>query len=269
MCLTLATVLNGCSENEKSIVPDVTGEFDVTILKTGKSDAIVLKTQNHSVIIDCGEKGDGDKIVEYCEENNISKADYIFVTHFDKDHVGGFPEVIESIDAENIIVPDYEGSNGEYKKYLKAVEKNGIKPTAITEDMYFILDDVLFEISPPKKQSYEEEDNDFSIVVSATHGENRFLFAGDAEEERLAEVMSELEGEYDFLKVPHHGRYNENTEKFIKSVNPEYAVICANEKNPPDEKTLSALENAGSEIYITKDGTVFAASDGKKIEIIQ
>lgn len=270
MCFVVAALLvSGCQAKIPNESLAVTGDFEFTVLKAGQADAIILKTTNHSVIIDCGEKDDGDKVVKYLEENNISNVDYFFVTHFDKDHVGGFSEVMESITTNNIAVPDYEGSNGEYKKYLKTIEEKKLNVIKLQEDMSFYLDDVFFEVSVPQKKSYAEGDNDYSLVISVTHGENTFLFAGDAEAERLTEVISKFGYGHDFLKVPHHGKYNKNTERFIKIINPKYSVITDSEKNPAEEKTLSYLDLADSEIYSTKNGNVSVFSDGKEIRIIQ
>jgi len=264
-------MLCGC-QNKKDITveaPAVTGSFDFTVLKAGQADAIFMQTENHSIILDCGEKDDGDEVVELLHEKGISNVDYIFITHFDKDHVGGFPEVMDNVTASNIIVPDYEGNNDEYEEYLKTVSNKGLQITPLTKDTNFILDDVLFEISVPKKQSYAEGDNDFSLVISVTHGDNTFLFAGDAEADRLTEVIATFGRQYDFLKVPHHGKLNKNTKRFIKTIKPTYSVICDSEKNPAEDETVSILEFVESEIYSTRNGNVSVLSDGKEIKIMQ
>ena len=267
--LTATLLLGGCSTDTKIEAPSVTGKFDFTILKAGQADAIFMQTQTHSIILDCGEKDDGDELVELLQEKGVSNVDYIFITHFDKDHVGGFPEVVENVTASNIIVPDYVGNNDEYEKYMETVDSKNLTVTALTEDTIFTLDDVLFEISTPKKQSYAEGDNDFSLVISVTHGENTFLFTGDAEKDRLTEVLSEFGKQYDFLKVPHHGKYNKNTKRFINTIKPTYSVICDSEKNPAENETISLLESIKSEIYSTKEGDISVMSDGKEIKIIQ
>ena len=210
-----------------------------------------------------------EKIVELLQEKGISNVDYIFITHFDKDHVGGFPEVMDNVTASNIIVPNYEGNNDEYEEYLKTVSNKGLQITPLTKDTNFILDDVLFEVSVPKKQSYAEGDNDFSLVISVTHGENAFLFTGDAEADRLTEVLSEFGRQYDFLKVPHHGKANKNTKRFITTVKPTYSVICDSDKNPTEDETISILEFVESEIYSTRNGNISVLSDGKEIKIVQ
>ncbi|MBO5453465.1 MAG: MBL fold metallo-hydrolase [Clostridia bacterium] len=271
LVLALIIVFSGCQkENKETLeIPEVVGSFDFTVLKAGQADAIFLQTENHSIILDCGEKDDGDELVELLQEKGISNVDYIFITHFDKDHVGGFPEVMDNVTASNIIVPDYEGNNDEYEEYLKTVSNKGLQITPLTKDTNFILDDVLFEISVPKKQSYAEGDNDFSLVISVTHGDNTFLFAGDAEADRLTEVIATFGRQYDFLKVPHHGKLNKNTKRFIKTIKPTYSVICDSEKNPAEDETVSILEFVESEIYSTRNGNVSVLSDGKEIKIMQ
>ena len=271
LVLALIIVFSGCQkENKETLeIPEVVGSFDFTVLKAGQADAIFLQTENHSIILDCGEKDDGDELVELLQEKGISNVDYIFITHFDKDHVGGFPEVMDNVTASNIIVPDYEGNNDEYEEYLKTVSNKGLQITPLTKDTNFILDDVLFEISVPKKQSYAEGDNDFSLVISVTHGDNTFLFVGDAEADRLTEVIATFGRQYDFLKVPHHGKLNKNTKRFIKTIKPTYSVICDSEKNPAEDETVSILEFVESEIYSTRNGNVSVLSDGKEIKIMQ
>lgn len=271
LLLALIIVCSGCQDNANVSVeaPIVSGEFNFTILKAGQADAIIMQTQNHSIIIDCGEKDDGDEIAEYLQEENITNVDYMFITHFDKDHVGGFPEVMENVTASNIYVPEYEGNNNEYETYLKTVKEKNLTITKLNKNTSFTVDDVLFEVSTPKKKTYSEGDNDFSLVISVKHGENSFLFAGDAEAERLTEVISEFGMQYDFLKVPHHGKHNKNTKRFVTTIKPTYSVICDSEKNPAEEETISILEFAGSEIFSTKDGDVSVISDGNKIEITQ
>lgn len=264
--------LCGCKISDKlteAKLPEVTGNFDFTILKIGQADAIILRTANHNVIIDCGEKDDGDEILEYLQTNDINTVDYLFITHFDKDHVGGAAKVIEHINTKNIITSDYEGTNVEYENYIVTAQEKNITPILLTENISFTLDDVFFEILPPLKKVYKEGDNDFSLAIAATHGENTFLFAGDAEAERLTEIISQTGKTYNFLKVPHHGRYNKNTKAFIEAIKPSYAVITCSKKNPAEDETIAVLENAKCYIYYTKDGDVNVTSNGHKIEITQ
>lgn len=269
LALSFIFVFCGCSETaNKEIGIQLVGKFDFSVLDIGKADAIVMQTQNYCVIIDCGEKGDGKKILNYLTENNIETVDCMLITHFDKDHVGGAANIINNTVVKTIITPNYEGTNSEYKKYVTAAENKSIIPKKITEKYKFTLDDVIFEVYPPKKSDYDEADNDYSLVIKVTHGENEMLFTGDAEDERIDEFARELSGEYAFLKVPHHGRISKRTQMLIKNTKPQYAVITDSEKNPAEEVT-KILEKCGSEVYYTKNGTVLVSSNGKSLNISQ
>lgn len=270
ICICTAAFLCSCNFSvQKLSAPEAEGEFDVAVLDVGKADAIILTTKNHSVLIDTGNRGDGKKILDYLSDKGIDYVDYLFITHFDKDHVGGAVKLINNLDIGQIIVPNYEGNNTEYERYAEAMEKNGKTQTVIGSNMTFVLDDVLFEAYGAKKSSYKESDNDFSIVISATHGENRFLFAGDAEEERLGEIISQMDLEHTFLKVPHHGKIENNSEQFFKSVNPKYAVITCSAEEMCDGEVTDILESMGCEVFLTLDGSVEVSSDGKEIKIEQ
>ena len=267
LCLFLISACAATQEKEVEIAaPEAVNDFTVKVMSIGKADAIILMTANHTVLIDTGNRGDGKEILKYLESRDIAKIDYMIITHFDSDHVGGAVKLLNSIDIENIIAPKYKGSSGEYKRYINALSENVKKQQVITSKMSFVLDDALFEVYPAKQNYYKERDNDFSIVVSVTHGENKFLFAGDAEETRINELFSQLDLEHDFLKVSHHGKLAANSEEFIKNVSPKIAVITDSVEEPCDSEVLKILEDAGAAVIKANDYSGEFVSDGKKIK---
>lgn len=239
-------------------------DFTIDFLDVGKADCMVLRTENSTVVIDCGEKGDGKEIVELLDENNIKSVDYLIITHYDKDHVGGSARLINDIEVKNVLAPDYEEDSSEMKKYLKALEEKNITPSLITEDTSFILDGVEYNIYAPQKTFYgEDDDNDFSLVTKVSYHDTTMIFAGDAMEQRLSEIMNI--GKCDLLKVPYHGREIDNLESFLSAVSPEYAVVCTSKGEFADE-TESLLEKYKIQYYATcYNGRITAVSDGDKI----
>lgn len=240
------------------------GHFIVTILKIGKADAILLETMDYVMLIDTGEQEDAEEILELLNKKEIHKIDALIITHFDKDHVGGADQIIENIIIDRIYQPFYETDSQQYQEYRDAIEAAEVETIYVRENISFEWNDVFFEINSPKGDSYKEE-NDYSIVIKAVHEENYFLFVGDAEEKRLQELLEEGMLKSTVLKVPHHGRAEENSEEFLKEVNPEYAIITCSKKNPPDKEILSILKSLGTKVFLTKDGTVIIDSDGENI----
>lgn len=259
LILGAMTILSSCSFKKKTYA-----DFTMDFLDVGKADCMVLRSENGTVVIDCGEKGDGKKIIELLSENNIDSVDYLIITHYDKDHVGGSAKLINEFEVKNVLAPDYEENSSEVKKYLKALDENNITPILIKKDFSFTLDEVEYTIYAPQKNFYgEDDDNDFSLVTKVDYHNTTMLFAGDAMEQRLEEIMNI--SECDLLKVPYHGREIDNFETFLCSANPEYAVVCSS-KSEFSGETEKLLKKYNIEYYSTcYNGNITAISNGNKL----
>ena len=246
-------------------------EIKITFFDVGKGDAILIETENTSMLIDAGYDDTAEVLLDYLRQRDGEPLDYLVITHFDKDHVGGADHVLKDVGAEQIFQPDYEGDSGQYQEYLEALDAAGQQPELVTDTRSLSFDGAECLIYPPQKQEYEEEDNDFSLVTSMACGKVCFLFAGDCEKERLKELLQQEEFAlaHDVLKVPHHGRKEKNSEEFIKAVSPKAAVITDSKEKPADEEVCRALEEAGAEVYFTEDGTVTCLCDGVNFQMIQ
>lgn len=252
---------------------DVSDTLNFEVLKVGKADAMILTVGTHTVIIDTGEDEDGSKLVDYLQSNNITTIDYLIITHFDKDHVGGANTVIDSIDIKNVIQPNYTSTSDDYNEYVNSLNSKGIIPINLTDDMSFSLGSSNFSLYPAEQDTYnadsDELDNFYSIVTSITHGKNSFLLTGDILSDRLQELINMGNIEHTFLKVPHHGNYDKLSEAFLRAVNPKYAVITCSKKETADYKILSILNNLNTETYLTEDGNIMVTSDGTNLTIEQ
>lgn len=261
-----AASIYSCSGSKDSGVSGDNTDFTAHFIDAGKADAIVLHSDTGTVVMDCGEKGDGKKVVAYLEEKGITAVDYLIITHYDKDHVGGASKVIKSFDVKNVLAPDYEEESEEMTKYRKALDEKGIAPTLVTEDISFTLGDTEYTVYAPEKTDYgEDNDNDFSLVTRVVHHDNVFLFTGDSMEERLGEIMDI--GQCTLLKVPYHGRKLDNLGDFLEAVKPACAVVCTS-SGEFSGKTQTILDKSGIPVYATCfSGDITAVSNGKTIEM--
>lgn len=242
------------------------------VLKVGKADAMVLTCGDAVMVIDCGEKEDGEEVLDYLSQKGAGKVDILLITHFDKDHVGGADTVVEGIPVDRILMPDYEETGKQYREFVDALDNIGKEPERVTEVLNLQLGDAAVKVEPPA--SYEipdtddEYDNNFSLITTVDLGKNRLVFTGDIEEERISQW---LDGgtvqKCDVLKIPHHGFYNEPLEEMVGIMQPSYAVICDSEKNPAEKKTVSMLEEKGAQCLQTKDGDITIVCDGENIEV--
>ena len=222
------------------------------------------------MVIDAGEEEDGYEIVNFLESKGINKINKLIITHYDKDHVGGADTLLEFIDVEEIILPDYIGVGTEYLDFMKALENKEIEPTYLHENYIFNLGDATITVEPPS--SYEiskdnkEVDNDLSLITIVEHYDNRLVFLGDAEKLRLREWLNTASAiPCDFLKLPHHGVYNTELDNLVNQLNPKNVAICTSNKNVAETQTIQLLKSSGAKVAETKDGDIIVSSDGKNV----
>ncbi len=267
-------LLTGCGQTEEDGAFQETSELPelkVTFFDVGKGDAILLETEEEAVLIDTGFDDTADVILDYLEENGIGALDCLVITHFDKDHVGGADKILEAVEVERVLEPDYESDSGQTREYKETLEALGLKPEKVTDTLALDFPGTECTVYPPRQEDYEEEDNDFSLVISLRFGNEGFLFAGDCEKERLSELLAEkdLDLRHQVLKVPHHGREEKNSDKFLLAVSPEAAVITCSEEKEPDKEILELLSQLGTDVYLTSEGTVTCVTDGSSLEFSQ
>lgn len=252
----------------------------ITALPVGKADALILKTDSWAAMIDTGEERDGSYIRETLEAAGIDHLNLLLVTHFDKDHVGSAAELLETVGADQVLMPDYEGTRPEYAAFLSALEvhpETEVQRITGTETLEIPAGSVNTSLTiyaaddPAEIQDTDGEyDNDMSLVAKVTCGEKKFLFTGDIEKTRIAQMLdSGDDWKADWIKMPHHGRYQKKVEKLLEAVNPFYAVICDEEDQPAEEETLDALKKRQIKEWETADGTVVTITDGKNIKVRQ
>ena len=263
--ISVIVTLIGCHEAE---VETKQNDLQIYCFSAGKADAFLLTTAKGTVLIDAGEKDFGDELVAYLESEGIDHIDYLIVTHFDKDHVGGAAKVISSVPIGKVLQSNCPQDNGPYQKYAIALGNAEIEQVTVSETYTFTLDGIAYIIDPPKKDSYNNSpSNNSSLIVSVTNGNNSFLFMGDAEHERIKEFLSDSPAHYDFLKVPYHGYWQKKLDDLIRTVRPAYAVITSSLAEPEGEQTMELLSSIGAETFLTRTAPVIVRSDGENISV--
>lgn len=247
--------------------------LQVTLLRVGKADAIILRYAGKTMVIDTGESDDGKDLCRALSSLGSEQVDVLLITHFDKDHVGGAATLCRKMAVGRVLLPDYVGDNTETAAFLAALAARDLVPERLRESVSFSLGDCEVLVEPP--EDYEAagkagSDNNLSLITTVQHGKLRLVFAGDAEKQRLRQwLKTDSALPCDFLKLPHHGVYNAALPQLLRQLQPAVTVICDSDKNTAEDSTLQALEAAGTRVYETKDGTVTVLSDGKRQEISQ
>lgn len=227
--------------------------------------------EGKTMLIDAGDNGTEDRIIDYIESLGIKKIDYLVATHPHADHIGGMAEVIANFDIGEIYMPKIQNNTKTFEDMLDVIgEKNLTITSAESGKVLFDYSGVRAEILSPKKGETYEEMNNYSAVLMLQCGDKRFLFMGDAEKDVEEEILKK-DLDADVLKVGHHGSTTSSSKKFLEQVSPEYAVISCGEGNDyghPHKETINNLKKIAKEILRTdKSGTIVMRCDGSNIEI--
>ncbi len=247
---------------------DGQAQLEVHFLDIGQGDATLITCDGCAMLVDAGNNNKGTQVQSYLESQNITKLDYVIGTHPDADHIGGLDVIITKFPPQKLFLPDYEKDTKTYEEVIRAAAYRRVKVTHPKAGKVYELGDAQFTMVGPVKKYSAANDN--SICFLLEHGENRFLFTGDAEEEAEQDMLdSGADLGADVYKVPHHGSRTATTASFFQTVRPLYAVISCGDDNSyghPHAEVLNRLRAAGTQMFRTDDqGTIVAVSDGTDI----
>lgn len=272
----------GCSKENGKSVPQSAKQspnnapLTVKVLDIGQGDAILIRAAGQIVLVDTGDIGTKDKLVDYIKKEGITTIDKVIITHPHADHLGGMTGILENFKVSQIYDSGQTTTTALYRKYLSLVQKKGIPFTILTAGAEIpISDEIKFKVLAPEKPFITEgsELNNNSVVAKLIYRNFSMLLTGDAEKESEERMLKTYKAELksSLLKVGHHGSNTSSSAAFLKAVAPEAAFISLganNDYHHPHPSTLKRYEEAQVKVYRTDiSGTVTIASDGKAYTI--
>lgn len=244
--------------------------LEINFVDVGQGDCTFIVTpRNKTILIDGGGE-DSDEfdvgkstLLPYILDKGYTKIDYIFISHFDQDHVGGILTILQEIKVEKVIISKQEENSENYRKFLEIVKENGVSVAIVKMgDSVNIEKGIYFEILwPTSEQIQENKLNNNSLVMKMYYHNFSVLFTGDIEEKAERKILEIYNGEKDkllsdVLKVAHHGSKTSTIEEFLNIVNPKMALIGVGKNNMfhhPSEETIKKLKKCRTSIYRTDE----------------
>lgn len=248
-------------------------ELKIKLFKAGKADAFLFRYGDKALLLDAGEADDAEDILTYAREKGVAALELVILTHFDKGHVGGMPEILAHLPVRRVLMPDDAKDSNAANALFQALHDVSIVPEHVMQPLEVRWDGLSLSIWPAlaaHSQTMSSDHDDISLVVSVVHGNNRLLFTGDIGSARMEELLSQdISLGHCFLKVPAHGRNADAFPRFLDAVQPEKAVITCSVKNPPSGAVMDELARRGVQVWLTMDGNIALTSDGQRIKIKQ
>lgn len=252
-------------------VGEATSSYDnleIYFLDVGNADSILIRYHENNILIDAGNNGDGNKLVNYFKELGINKFKYVIGTHAHEDHIGGMDDIINNFKINHFYMPSTITTTKTFEDILDSLDKNSVKFETPEIDHKFKVEDLNFRIIYIGDD--KEDLNKTSIILKMTYKNTSYLFTGDTTSEIENQILDK-NIESTVLKVAHHGSQYSSSAKFLNTVKPQYAIIEVGKNNDyghPKDIVLKKLNKVGAKIYRTdRDKTIHLISDGENIKI--
>lgn len=222
----------------------------------GGQATLVVSPSGQSLLIDAGWPGyegrDADRILAAVHQAGLTQIDYVLITHYHRDHVGGVPQLVDGIKVGTFVdhgpnMEEAEMPRTDYAAYQKAVGGHpevvvkpgwglpikGIEVRVLTSAGNHIADPLPgageanpFCASEPAA-SPDATENARSLGVLITYGKFRFLDLGDLTKKKEIELVCPNNpiGKIDLYLVTHHGSDASNAKAIVWALHPRVAIM--------------------------------------------
>lgn len=221
----------------------------VTVLDVGQADAILVRQGGAVALVDCGLD---ERVVSALVRNNVHHIDVVFVTHWDEDHWGGLPDVLDQFSVGTVVVAAdaLDGAPAEVLNrpgvtYRQVNRGNTVDIGAFRARVMWPFDTV------------DGEGNEDSLVLLLSYAQEgkrlRMLLTGDSELDQEREFVQEV-GDIDVLKLGHHGSKVSVDTDLLETLKPELSIASAGEGNRyghPSDVCIDAVRDAGGAFACT------------------
>ncbi|MCL1788362.1 MAG: MBL fold metallo-hydrolase, partial [Defluviitaleaceae bacterium] len=97
-------------------------EILVSFIDVGQGDAILVRSQDHAVLIDGGEHAQRNALTGYLRAAGIRRLDYVVATHPHSDHIGGLVTVLGQFEIGHVVMPDITHNTATFERFLEVID---------------------------------------------------------------------------------------------------------------------------------------------------
>ena len=230
----------------------------VSVIDVGQGQSILLQQGREHYLVDCGGAHAGitaDTVANFLLSQGIFHVDGVILTHYDADHAGSVLNLLSTVDADRIYMPDIHDSNG-IREAIESAYPEKIR--LISELSQVETENGKITLYPAKSAP---DDNESSVCVLFQAENCDILITGDRSGagERALLKQTQLP-QLELLVAGHHGSHNATSSDLLLATRPQAVAISVGQNNPyghPRQELLERLSRFGCEVYRTDlQGTI-------------
>jgi competence protein ComEC len=235
----------------------LTGEMELIFFDVGQGDAILIRSEGQTALIDTGP---GGRIIDHLRKEGVRTINYAIASHNHADHIGGFPAVLDQFQVNLYIDNGFSHTTLTYDRTIARVEQKNIPHRTARTETLSLGSTQIHIIQPPNNIEHSPHNNR-SVTTIVERGSFKALLSGDSETEQINYMLSRNQiPRVTILKAAHHGARNGVTPAWIQQTNPEAVIIQVGGGNTyghPHASALRYYQSGNRQIYRTDlNGTI-------------
>jgi competence protein ComEC len=225
----------------------------------GGQATLFVTPDGQSLLVDTGWPGfsgrDADRIVTIAKQAGLAKINYVLITHFHMDHVGGLPQLVARIPLDTFIDHGDNRETGDaatlqvWKAYEELLATHKFKRiTAKPGDILPIQrmhatvvssDGALIQTPLPgagdpnvackdsETRPGDQTENPRSLGIQITFGKLKIIDLGDLTWDKEMQLMCPMDklGKVDVYIVSHHGWQQSGSPALVHGIEPRVAIM--------------------------------------------
>ncbi|PIR98127.1 MAG: hypothetical protein COT89_01005 [Candidatus Colwellbacteria bacterium CG10_big_fil_rev_8_21_14_0_10_42_22] len=236
-------------------------QMEVYFLDVGQGDSeLIILPDGAKIVIDSGPgKGVSFELGEIFSPID-RYIDLIAITHAQKDHFGGFIDLLSRYRVGAVLWNGEDSLSEEWLALKNLLLEKEVPILKIKEGDKIKQGETTISILNPNKEMLDKPNANEGSLVMMLEGENiKALFTGDVSIDTENVLLDKYDLNIDLLKVAHHGSKYSTGISFLEKATPAISIIevGGNRYGHPTAAVLQRLQMVGSSIYRTdKNGTI-------------
>lgn len=222
----------------------------------GGQATLLVSPSGESLLVDAGWAGfdgrDADRIVATAKRAGLSRIDYLVVSHYHRDHVGGVPELVRRLPVRTFVdhgpsVEQDERGTALFDAYFEAratgrhlqvkpgdtIPFNGVDIRVVSSGGELVSQPIAADAKPnPLCRAFTPRDVDTtenarSVGLAISYGRFRLLDLGDLTWNKEHDLVcpDNLLGTFDVYLTTHHGTDTSGPAVLVHAIRPRVAVM--------------------------------------------
>lgn len=247
--MILLLLVCGITSCTRGIIAAIDTSVKVAFLPVGHGDASLIQHHNEGILIDTGPPRAGNLVRNHLLSRGVTHLKLIVLSHWDLDHAGALPTILEYNTPDAVIVPSHAPQNPWSETMAKKLKEKNI-PIIEMQCKQELLQSNFASIqvlSPCSGHTWKTTNQASLVLLGKFYGKS-FLWTGDMDRQVELNLLNHLDHLpiLTALKLAHHGSRTSNHPLWLKAWKPQTAIVSAAIPDPyrhPHPVVMQSLDD--------------------------